>query len=217
MQCNYLGLAMTKLAIQNTNQSSKARAERMRNARIAAGLSQRQAAEKMGFGQSRVSNYENLINKVVPDDFLKLCAKTYDCSLEYLYGFSDELKGGYAYRPINKGSTIALNKDVLAEQGLELEDLQEITVTDNAMNNEFEKHSTIIISKKIGQISKPAIYAINQGGETVMRGLRKELSGGYTLFVHNKSDYDDMVMDSDPLKSLDIIGKYLGHWRAASN
>ena len=196
---------MTELTTTNTVQSTDKKSERMRKARINAGLSQREAAEKIGVGQSRVSNYENEINK------------TYNCSLEYLYGFTDEIEGGYAYRPINKDSVIAINKRELAKQNLTFQDLDEITVTDSAMSNAFTQGEQIVISKKVGAISKPAIYAINQDGNTVMRGLRKELNGSYTLFVHNKQTYDDQTLTEDELKNLTIIGKYIGHWRAASN
>lgn len=208
---------MTGLTTTNTVQSTDKKSERMRKARINAGLSQREAAEKIGVGQSRVSNYENEINKNVPPEFLKLCAKAYNCSLEYLYGFTDEIEGGYAYRPINKDSVIAINKRELAKQNLTFQDLDEITVTDTAMLDAFTKGEQIVISKKVGVISKPAIYAITYGGTTVMRGLRKELNGVYTLFVHNKQNYDDQTLTEDELKNLTIIGKYIGHWRAASN
>lgn len=208
---------MTELTTTNTVQSTEKKAARMRKARINAGLSQREAATKMGVGQSRVSNYENEINKNVPPEFLKQCAAVYGCSLEYLYGFTDEIEGGYAYRPIEKDSPIAINKNTLASMGLTLGDLREITVTDGAMCNEFNQGARIIISSKIGQISKPAIYALDQDGTPVMRGLRKELSGQYTLFVHNKQNYDDQTLTEADIKALPIIGKYIGHWRTASN
>lgn len=201
----------------STMQQTENSAARMRKARINAGLSQREAAEKMGVGQSRVSNYENQINKNIPPEFLKQCAKAYNCSLEYLYGFTDEFEGGYAYRPIKKDSMIALNKNALAGMGLTLQDLDEIAVSDSAMTGAFSKGEQIIISKKIGTINKPAIYAIVYDNATVMRGLRKELSGVYTLFVHNKQTYDDQTLSEEEFKKLNIIGKYIGHWQSASN
>ena len=208
---------MTELTSVPAIKTLERKSVRMRKARVNAGLTQREAAEKMGVGQSRVSNYENEINKDVPAEFLKQCAKAYNCALEYLYGFTDELNGEYAYRPITPSSPIALGKHLLSEQGLSITDLSEITVTDDAMNNEFTKNTVVIVNKKVGVINQPAIYAIDTGSQIVMRGIRKELNNQYTLFVHNKQSYDDQTLSENELSSLNIVGKYIGHWRYASN
>lgn len=207
---------MTELTKTDTVQNTDKQAERIRQARLNAGLSQYAAAEKLGVGQSRVSNYENKINKRIPPEFIRMCAKAYNCSLEYLYGFSDDITGGYTYRPIKKDSVIAVNRNALSSWGLDLSDLDEVIVSDQAMQDTFTKGTEIIITKKIGDISKPAIYAIEQDGQLLMRGIRKELSGNYTLFVQNKHAYDDQTLSENELKNLNIIGKYIGHWQLAS-
>ena len=85
------------------------------------------------------------------------------------------------------------------------------------MCNVFNKGDTIVINKKAGIVSKPAIYAIEQDSTVLMRGLRKELNNQYTLFVHNKQNYDDQTLTEAEFKNLKIVGKYLGHWQTASN
>lgn len=208
---------MTELIKKDTVQNTDKQAERIRQARVNAGLSQYAAAEKLGVGQSRISNYENKINKRIPPEFIRMCAKAYNCSLEYLYGFSDDITGGYTYRPIKKDSVIAVNRNALKSWGLELNDLDEVIVSDSAMQDTFAKGAEIIITKKTDVISKPAIYAIEQDGQIVMRGLRKELSGAYTLFVQNKQNYADITLSESELSALKIVGKYIGHWQLASN
>lgn len=202
---------MGQLTTSNTLIS---RSLRIKEARQRAGLGQREAAKLMGIGQTRLSNYENDVNKV-PDDILKIAAKTYRCSLEYLHGFINSPDGDLNYRPINEGSAIALNSELLKKHRLTLDDLAEVVVTDSAMHSEFNQGDTVIISTKIGQIAEPRIYAIAEGNVIRMRGLRKELSGEYTLFVHDKQNYNDLPLSEDGLKNLNIQGKYIGHWRSS--
>ncbi|WP_149983300.1 helix-turn-helix domain-containing protein [Pseudoalteromonas rhizosphaerae] len=204
---------MEQLTNSNTLTS---RSARMKEARMRAGLGQREAARLMKIGQTRLSNYENEVNKV-PDDILKIAANLYKCSLEYLHGFISSPEGDLNYRPINEGSVIALNSELLKKHRLTLDDLVEVVVTDNAMHGEFNQGSTVIVSNKVGQINAPAIYAIAEGDVIRMRGLRKELSGEYTLFVHDKQNYNDLPLSENALKKLSIVGKYIGHWRSSYN
>lgn len=64
---------------------------RMRKARERWGLSQIEAANKLGISSAVLSNYER--NKREPDvKMLKKIAEIYDISVDYLLGITDELK-----------------------------------------------------------------------------------------------------------------------------
>ena len=74
----------------------------------------------------------------------------------------------------------------------------------------------MFIDTGVTRVTKqPGIYAIQDDSGVVLRGIRGELGGGFTLFAHNKKDYSDQPMTESQLQNLGIIGKYIGHWQWA--
>ena len=67
---------------------------RLKAAREAKGLTQQQVAERLSVNRQTVSNWENEGQSISQDHVINL-ARIYTCSLDYLYGLTNQMYIGY--------------------------------------------------------------------------------------------------------------------------
>lgn len=98
----------------------------IKNARIAAGLTQSELANRIGMKQQTIQKYENGIIANIPSDKIEKIAKVLDCSPAYLMGWEEnkviEKIGGVPYNPTKKIpilGTISAGLPLYAEEHIE--------------------------------------------------------------------------------------------------
>lgn len=202
--------------ILTTQSSASTINERLKELRTSKQLLQRQAAAKVNLSTNAWSNYETGL-RTPSSELLKEIAKQFNVSIEWLHGFSANIDGSSPYFAASENSDIAISRKELKKRKISEHYLKEIVVIDNAMNEAFSVGEKIIIKTNNNDIDKqPGIYAIKtDDNEIVLRGIRAEINGGYTLFTHNKTDFGDQTLNKEQLKNLNIVGKYIGHWHWA--
>lgn len=189
--------------------------ERLKELRTSKKLLQREAAKKVGLSPTAWSNYETGL-RTPSGELLKEIARAFDVSLEYVLGLNANIDGSSPHYAVSDASEVAINRKTLKSLNISEHNLREVTVTDDAMTDAFNKGETVFIDTGVTRVSKqPGIYAIQDDSGVVLRGIRGEIGGGFTLFTHNKKDYSDQPMTESQLQNLDIIGKYIGHWQWA--
>lgn len=197
------------------NEGAATISDRLRELRKNKGLLQREAAAKVNLSTAAWSNYETGL-RTPSTELLKEIAKAFNVSLEYVHGLSANIDGSSPYFSVSDSSEIALSRKSLQSRNISEHNLIEVVVSDDAMYEAFAKGETVFINTAETAVKKhPQIYAIENDSGIVLRGIRGELSGVYTLFTHNKKDYSDQTLTKDQLKNLSILGKYIGHWRWA--
>lgn len=98
----------------------------IKNARIAAGLTQSELANRIGMKQQTIQKYENGIIANIPSDKIEKIAKVLNCSPAYLMGWEEnkiiEKIGGMPYNPTKKIpilGTISAGLPLYAEEHIE--------------------------------------------------------------------------------------------------
>ncbi len=204
---------MTTLKVNEQGQATIG--ERLKELRTSKNMLQREAAKLVGLIPSTWSNYETGF-RTPSNEQLKEIAKAFNVPLEYVHGLSANIDGSSPHFAVSEASEVALNRKTLKALNISEHNLLEVEVTDDAMSDAFNKGDTVCINTGATNVTKqPGIYAIEDESGIVLRGIRREIGGGFTLFTHNKKDYSDQPMTEDQLKQLGIVGKYIGHWQWA--
>ena len=199
-------------------------ANRIKAGRKAMGFTVEQASKRAGLGTSRWLNWE--CGARTPKlDMIPTIAKAIGSSASYIAGYTDhqgESSDSWRYIIAN-GETpeiqqvseelLAFNVDKLQERQFNERDILLVKARDNTLSPNLSEGDAILIDRRETAVKRVGIYAIRDDhGEIWLRWIRPEMSGGYTVYTSDKEHFPDQHFDSTQLATLNIIGKYVGHW-----
>ncbi|MEQ5770031.1 LexA family transcriptional regulator [Halomonas sp. H33-56] len=194
---------------------------RLAAARRDLGLTIEEAAQRMKFTRSRLSNWELGIRAPKYEE-LETAARVLGVTPAYLTGW-DASTPGAGYRPADrntithKGETtrIANATDVaayspayLAQHGLDANQLMAIRVDDDTMANVIRSGDVVLADMtRTRSDSRPDLFAILVGDRAWVRRIRPELDGTYTLSAEDSRQYPDQNLTRAQLDDMTIIGR----------
>lgn len=204
--------------ISNDDDINQIVADRLKELRRNRGMKQQECSRRIGLALGAWSNYESRIRNISLDKLVTIC-QTFNVSMEYMLGLSDSEKGDSKHYAISKNSAVAINKDELRDREIRAQNLIEIKAADDAMQPSIKKGDVVIINTGNKKYSNAVnLFAINHPRlGTIIRGIRPELNGTYTLFVSNRGEHDDLTVTEAELNNIDIVGSYIGHWQWSKN
>lgn len=193
-------------------------AKRLKELRRARGMTQQDCSRKINAALGVWQNYEATVRSVSIEK-LFLIADTFDVSISYLLGFSDQENGESRYYNVTPGADIALNRQTLRDKKIRPKCLIEVKAKDDAMLPTIKRGDIVVINTENKQYDRAVnLFAINHPTlGVVIRGIRPEINGTYTLFVTNRGEHDDLTVSEDELNNIDIVGSYVGHWQWSKN
>lgn len=202
-----------------TSQSKQEFALKLKNARIQAGLTQAQVADKLGITYQAISNYERGVNRIEVETLLKLC-EIYNIDINELLPDDNLPNNIYPYNPtmyqIPILGTISAGLPMYAEQNVEGyiwidlgsdRDYFALRVNGNSMNAARINDQDVLIVHKQCTVENGQIAVVLVGNEdaVVKRFYR---NGNNVTLVPQSNDpkYLPQIYDITKTK-IQVIGR----------
>lgn len=199
-------------------------AERIKELRLAAGMSQEELGIRLGLGKSAIAKYENGRVKNIKQSTIKKMAEIFNCQPSYLMGFDDEPRHdshfpANAIRPSARSlpiiGTICAGDGIVCEddfQGHFIIDLEVsadycLRVHGDSMVGADIFDGDIVFIKKATEFVSGKIYAVefNMTKEASLKRVNRD--GDSIVLTPCNPDYNIMVTD---LSEIRIVGSLVG-------
>lgn len=193
------------------------KAERIRQARLNAGLTLEELAEMCGTTKQTIYKYEQGIVTNIPTDRIELIAKATGCTPEYLMGWGEELPQG-AMRVVKRAlpilGRIACGEPTAADQVTfdSVEDAPDdadyvLYARGDSMTGARIFDGDLVFIRKQPQVGNGDIAAVSIDGEiTLKRFYYYEEAQTIQLMPENPA-YRPMVYSGAELNKIEVLGK----------
>lgn len=197
--------------------------DRIKLARVAAGFTQADLAEKCGWeaGQRRTSFYESGRSSPKYEDLAKI-ARVLGTTAAYL-AFGDvserdpDLSIDRPGRPgivavpelgdENSGQTMIMETGVLEEAKVSPGTAAWYKQEDNSMEPIIPMGSTVVVDTKDTQIRSGRTYVVQHGGLTRVKLAYLLPKGVIRLRSHNDGEWPDEIIESEELDDFGVLGR----------
>lgn len=215
---------------QERTRNKELRANRLKDLRKEKGWTQEEAAQKMDVRRSRYQNWECAARTPEIDTFPTI-GKVFNVDPAYAAGWVKErgtsskgvkyvsadqqLVFGDGLRLID--DSIAFSQECLSNRRLSENRILLLSIVDDSMSPELNKGDSALVDLSKTQIEiSTDIFAIRDSDNKIwFRWVRKEMGGGYTIYANDKNHSEDIQMNEEQFKKLDILGRLVwsGRWR----
>ncbi|WP_077391665.1 LexA family protein [Mobilibacterium timonense] len=199
-------------------------AERIKELRLAAGMSQEELGFKLGLGKSAIAKYENGRVKNIKQSTIKKMAEIFNCQPSYLMGFDDEPQSD-SHLPANailpSARSLPIIGTICAGDGIVCEDdFQGHFIIDLEVSADYclRVHGDsmigadifdgdIVFIKRATEFVSGKIYAVefNMTNEASLKRVNRD--GDSIVLTPCNPDYNIMVTD---LSEVRIVGRLVG-------
>ncbi|WP_119686424.1 XRE family transcriptional regulator [Acinetobacter ursingii] len=193
--------------------------KRLTEARIHAGLKQRELAELAGLTPALISRYESGKSSPRAETKEKL-AKILNVNLQYflentsytqdevLVSFISPFDGSI------KNELYSIREEILIRTQSKSSDLICFRIIGNQMSPMINNEDVVLVNKKYNKLEDGNVFLIQMSGSFVVKRLYKAIDNGIRIVSDNKFEYPELQIKLEDLNNYEfkIIGKVI--WRS---
>lgn len=202
-----------------TNNELAMHARRLREARVAAGMSLEEAAGAISMPLATLKSYEAGTRQAKLTTFKKL-AQLYNVLPSYLVGWDNEIKNESDYvlpasssafkrNTTPQNELVAFHRTFLEQHNINPMNCSLIQCTDDYCHTAIKTDDFAIVDNTIIKPDRPALFAIQDGDNLIFRWARRE-SGRNSFIIYSDDDKHFPPVRIEADETLKIVGKVIG-------